>query len=72
MAGMTAGEIGTGSTGTATNPDDGASHRCEVVKHDTLTNRLRVIWTDLKPVGRKVETWINRNDFKPDPRPPAD
>ena len=65
-------EIEDGPTGTAPNPEDGASHRCRVVAHDRVTDKLGVVWTDLKPVGMLIRTWIARNDFKPDPSPPRD
>lgn len=70
---MTEEKIEAGSTGTAPNPEDGESHRCTVVKHDTLAHKLYIEWTDLRATtGMKVQTWIARNDFKPDPRPPTD
>ena len=70
---MASEEVPEGSTGSAPNPEDGESHRCTVVHHDTLAHRLYVEWTDLKAAtGTKVHTWIARNDFKPDARPPAD
>ena len=65
-------EIEDGATGTAPNPEDGAPHQCRVVAHDTVTDKLRIVWTDLKPVLMHIETWIARSDFKPDPKPPRD